>query len=353
MTMASKNSSEHFRLDMLQKDLNYIRSEKRTAMEITLMWSKYKSFDINKEYLKRNKRNKIAWSEYTTANGILASIISHQNAPKWIRDAWFREESYRTLSFSEDDLCSISDSFVKYLISAEREDVLIDAILNSSFSKDSLLEVVNTFELSKKADLITVYDVVTHPNVTVQLLELALEKAGTEFVYSLPVDASTSEAIDWAWEKYEKKELVFKGPGEEFSFLVEFVYNENSSTAVLCKLLKHMSSFNPVEVNSLIQTICEGKVSVKRFDALVKEGWGNYLAMNFSLLIMNKMVPAEKFIELADGDTEMINFFLKEKGENRKASQTIRRCLINQLRETSPELESAPDDMLLKVYNYS
>lgn len=350
------SSAPSLRLKQFQSDLAYLRSPYRTAMELTSMWSKYKTTDMKKEMLSkskaRGKSGHILAQEYLSLSGVLTSIVAHQNCPKWIRDTFFKVESYSYLDFSTKTTCLISDSFVDYLISTNNKFSLEDAVMNSSFSERSLLTLVDSYKISNHKDDMPIYSIVDHPKANVQVLEAVLKKAGNEFIYSIPSEGYTS-SIDWAWEKYEQKVVTFEDPGEELNFLVEFAYNSNSSTTVLCKMLKHMAVFNPVEVSSLIGAICSnGTMNLTRFNAFVKEGWGRYLANSFVHLVGDRIIPAIEFIKLAENDSEMMKFLLHENGAN-TAVRELRNVLLKQLRDASPELESAPDEMLLKVYDYA
>jgi hypothetical protein len=354
--MVPRESATSIRLKKLQSDLAYLRSPYRTAMELTTMWSKYKTVDMEKEMRSKNKargkNNSVLAQEYLNLSSILTSIVAHQNCPKWIRDAFFKIETYSYLDFSSKTACLISDSFVDYLIDTNNKYALEDAVMNNSFSERSLLALVNNYKISNHKDDLPIYSIVDHPKASVQVLEAVLKKAGNEFVYSIPVEGYTC-SIDWAWEKYEQKAVTFEDPGEELSFLVEFAYNSNSSTTVLCKMLKHMAVFNPVEVSSLIGAICSnGEMNLTRFNAFVKEGWGQHLANSFDHLVGDRIIPAIEFIKLAENDSRMMKFLLHENGAN-TAVRELRNALLKQLRDASPELESAPDEMLLKVYDYA
>lgn len=355
--MVSQVSTPSIRLKQLRNDSAYLRSPYRTAMELTSMWSKYKTIDMEKEMHRKNKaRGKsghILAQEYLNLSGILTSIVAHQNCPRWIRDTFFKIETYSYLDFSSKTTCLISDSFVDYLISTNNKYSLEDAVMNGSFSERSLLALVNNYKISNHKDDLPIYSIVDHPKASVQVLEAVLKKAGSEFVYSIPVEGYTC-SVDWAWEKYEQKVVTFKDPGEELSFLIEFAYNSNSSTAVLCKMLKHMTNFNPVEVSSLVAAVCtNGTMNLTRFKAFIEEGWGQYLAANFTYLVGDGVIPATEFIKLAENDSEMMKFLLDTKNGGTKAVKEIRNALLKQLRDASSELESVSDDMLLKVYNYA
>lgn len=354
--MSSQIATPSLRLKQFQGDLAHLRSPYRTAMELTSMWSKYKTTDIKKEILRkskaRGKSGHILAQEYLSLSGILTSIVAHQNCPKWIRDAFFKVESYSYLDFSTKNTCLISDSFVDYLISTNNMYTLEDAVMNNSFSERSLLALVDNYKISNHKDDMPIYSIVDHPKASAEVLEAVLKKAGNEFVYSIPTEGYTF-SLDWAWEKYEQKVITFKDPGEELNFLIEFAYNSNSSTTVLCKMLKRMEIFNPVEVSSLIGAICSnGTMNLTRFNAFVKEGWGQYLAYNFVYLVGDRIIPAVEFIKLAENDSEMMKSLLHENGNN-TAVKEIRNTLLKQLRDASPELESVPEEMLLKVYNYA